>query len=385
MNDSRTVVVLGGGVGGVVTAMTLRKRLPRQHQVIIVDRESRHLFSPSLLWLMTGSRSESNITRPVRQLSRKGIEVIQDEIVEILPETRQVRLGSGQTLDADHLVVSLGAELDLDAVPGLAEVGHCFYTLSGATSLYAALTDFEGGRIIVLTAAPAYKCPAAPYEAAMLIKDFCGRRGVGAETQVDLYAAEPAPMGVTGPDVSAAVRQMVETEEIGYHAEHQVTHVDTGTNTVFFENGASAEFDLLAFVPPHRPPDVVSKTDLVDENGWVTVDRHTMETGHPDVYAIGDVTRIPLKVGKPLPMAGVFAERQAKVVARNIATAITGEGTSTRFDGHGECFIETGSGKAGFGSGNFYAEPSPQINLHPPSRRWHIGKVLFEKNWLRRF
>ena len=130
MNDSRTVVILGGGVGGVVTAMTLRKRLPSQHRVIIVDRESRHLFSPSLLWLMTGSRSESSITRPVEKLSRKGIEVIQEEIVEILPETKQVRLGSGKSLDADHLVVSLGAELDPDAVPGLAEVGHSFYTLS---------------------------------------------------------------------------------------------------------------------------------------------------------------------------------------------------------------------------------------------------------------
>lgn len=385
MNDSRTVTVLGGGVGGVVAAIALRKKLSSRHRVVIVERERQHLFSPSLLWLMTGSRSESDITRPVARLSRKGIEVVEDEIVKILPEARQVGLGSGQTLDADHLVISLGAELDLEAVPGLAEVGHCFYALSGAASLHDALVEFEGGRIIVLTAAPAYKCPAAPYEAAMLIKDFCRRRGVGAKTQIDLYAAEPAPMGVTGPDVSAAVRRMVEDNEIGYHPEHQVTYLDSGTNTVFFENGVSAGFDLLAYVPPHRPPDVVTKTDLVNEDGWVKVDRHTMETGHPGIYAIGDITRIPLKVGKPLPMAGVFAERQATVVARNIATAITGERTSTRFDGHGECFIETGSGKAGFGSGNFYAEPSPQIKLHPPSRRWHIGKVLFEKRWLRRF
>ncbi len=385
MNDARTVIVLGGGVGGVVSAMTLRKRLPRQHRVIIVDRESRHLFSPSLLWLMTGSRSESGITRPIEQLSGKGIEVIQDEIVEIRPGTRQIRLDSGQTLDANHLVISLGAELDLEAIPGLAEIGHCFYTLSGATNLFDALAEFEGGRIIVLTAAPAYKCPAAPYEAAMLIKDFCRRRGVGGETRVDLYAAEPVPMGVTGPEVSAAVQQMVEDKDIGYHPEHQVTYVDTGTNTVFFENFTNAGFDVLAYVPPHRPPEVVSATDLVNEDGWVPVDRHTMETRYPGVYAIGDVTRIPLSVGKPLPMAGVFAERQATVVAGNIATAITGEGTPTEFNGYGECFIETGSGKAGFGRGDFYAEPSPQIDLYQPSRRWHIGKVLLEKTWLRRF
>jgi len=385
MSESRTVTVLGGGVGGVVAAMALRKKLSNEHRVVVVERETQHLFSPSLLWLMTGSRSQSQVTRPVQRLSRKGIEVIHDEIVEISPEPRQVTLGSGQTLDSDYLVISLGADLDLEAIPGLAESGHCFYNLAGATSLYEALTAFRGGRIIVLTAAPAYKCPAAPYEAAMLIKDFCERRGIGSETQVDLYATEPGPMGVTGPDVSSAVRQMVEDKEIGYHSEHQVTHVDTGTSMVVFENGVSAGFDLLAYVPPHRPPDVVTKTDLVNEDGWVTVDRHTMETGHPGVYAIGDITRIPLAVGKPLPMAGVFAERQATVVARNIAASITGEGTSTTFDGHGECFIETGAGKAGFGSGNFYAEPSPQINLHPPSRRWHLGKVLFEKNWLRRF
>jgi sulfide:quinone oxidoreductase len=385
MNDSKTVVVLGGGVGGVVAAIALRKRLPSAHRVVVVDRSSSHLFSPSLLWLMTGSRSESKITRPMERLSRRGIEFIRDEIVEILPETRRVRLGEGQTLDADYLIISLGADLDLGAIPGLAKTGHCFYNLEGAESLRDALATFDGGRIVVLTAAPAYKCPAAPYEAAMLLKDFCKKRGIGGRTQVDLYAAEPGPMGVTGPEVSAAVRKMVEDSAIGYHPEHQISHVDAATRTIVFDNGTKVAFDLLAYVPPHRPPKVVSDTGLVDETGWVPVDRHTMETNHEGVYAVGDVTRIPLAVGKPLPMAGVFAERQATVVAENVATAITGEGSPATFNGHGECFIETGSGKAGFGRGNFYSEPSPQITLHQPSRRWHIGKVMFEKGWLRRF
>ena len=127
--------------------------------MILVDRESEHLFSPSLLWLMTGSRSQSSVTRPIQRLSRKGIEVVQDEIVEIRPEDRQVGLGSGKTIDGDYLVISLGAELDMGAIPGLADAGHCFYNLAGATSLYNALAEFRGGRIIVLTAAPAYKCP----------------------------------------------------------------------------------------------------------------------------------------------------------------------------------------------------------------------------------
>ncbi|MEX2133067.1 MAG: FAD/NAD(P)-binding oxidoreductase, partial [Acidimicrobiia bacterium] len=287
-------------------------------------------------------------------------------------------------LATDHLVVSLGAELAPETIPGLAESGHNFYTLAGAESFRDALTEFNGGRIVVLTAAPAYKCPAAPYEAAMLILDHCRRRGIGDVTQVELYAAEPGPMGVTGPEVSAQVRRMVEDQGITYHPEHQVTAIDASAKTIVFANGANAGFDLLAYVPPHRAPTVIREAGMVDDSGWVPVDRQTLQTRFQGVYAIGDVTGIPLKMGKPLPKAGVFAERQAKVVAHNIVRTITGIGEPAFFDGHGECFIETGAGKAGFGAGDFYAEPTPQITLHRPSRRWHLGKILFEKNWLRR-
>lgn len=114
----------------------------------------------------------------------------------------------------------------------------------------------------------------------------------------------------------------------------------------------------------------------------MSVDRHTLETRVPRVYALGDVVAIPLKLGKPLPKAGVFAHGEAEIVAKNIAHAITGAGAGQRFAGQGECFIETGDGKAGFGGGNFYAEPTPAITLHPPSWRWHLSKVLFEKSWL---
>jgi sulfide:quinone oxidoreductase len=117
----------------------------------------------------------------------------------------------------------------------------------------------------------------------------------------------------------------------------------------------------------------------------MSVDRHTMETQYPGVYALGDVVGIPLALGKPLPKAGVFAHGEAEVVAQNIAHSITGKAEPARFDGHGECFIEAGDGKAGFGRGNFYAEPLPQVKLHNVGRRWHAAKVLFEKDWLRKW
>lgn len=393
MSDAKTIVILGGGVGGVVTATSLRKMLSDQHRVVLVDRERDHLFAPSLLWLMTGQRTSSKIRRPLHGLARKGIEVTRGEIKKIEPEARRVRVvdrssghdrGSCRDFDADYLVVSLGAELAPEIIPGLTEAGHNFYALSGAESMRDALESFDGGRIVVLTATAAYKCPAAPYEAAMLINDYCRKRGIGDKTQVDLYAAEPGPMLVTGPEGSAGVRRMVEDNGVTYHPECQVVEVDAHARRITFDNGATAGFDLLAYVPPHRAPRVVREAGLIDDSGWIPVDRYTLDTRFPGVYAIGDVTGIPLKMGKPLPMAGVFAERQAKVVARNIASSITGRGEPALFDGRGECFIETGGGKAGYGGGDFYAEPTPQITFRKVGRRWHIGKVLFEKNWFRK-
>ena len=152
-------------------------------------------------------------------------------------------------------------------------------------------------------------------------------------------------MGVAGPEASAAVRAMVEGKGISYRPDHQISR----------------------------------GSGLVDDSGWVAADRHTLATRFPDVYAVGDVTLIPLAMGKPLPRAGVFAHAQAEVVARNIAASVAGKSQAARFDGHGACFVETGDGRAGFGSGDFYAEPKPAVRMRRPAWYWHAGKVLFEK------
>ena len=384
MSEAKTTLVLGGGVGGIVTAVELRKKLAREHRIVLVDRERDHLFQPSLLWLMTGVRKAAKIARPLDRLKKKGIEVVCGEIQRIDPATRTVTV-DGEAMTGDYLVISLGAELAPEAVPGLAEAGHDLYTLAGAEGLRDALREFRAGRLVVLTAAPGYKCPAAPYEAAMLLEYDCRKRKIRDDVEIDLYAAEPGPMGVAGPEITAAVRGMVEGKGVGYHPSHQVTSVDPEGRTLTFANGAVVPFDLLAYVPPHLAPRVVRQAGLVAESGWIPVDRHTLQTEHEDVFAIGDITGIPLALGKPLPMAGVFAHGQGEVVANNIAVAITGKGEPARFDGHGECFIETGDGKAGFGKGDFYAEPTPQVAMHPPGRRWHAGKVAFEKGWLWRW
>jgi Uncharacterized NAD(FAD)-dependent dehydrogenases len=382
--NSQTILVLGGGIGGVVTAVELRKRLNDRHRVVLIEREARHLFQPSLLWLMVGRRTAEQISRPLDRLRRRGIDVVRGEIESIDPANRSVTV-SGRDLRGDALVVALGAELAPDAIDGLAVSGHNFYTLAGAESLFHAASRLREGRVIVMTAAPAYKCPAAPYEAAMLLDDFFQRRKVPGAVHIDVYAAEPAPMGVAGSHVSAAVSGMLESKRIGYHPSHQVTSVLGSERRIGFANGANADFNLLAFVPPHRSPRVVRESALASEQGWIPVDRTTLQTSFAGVWAIGDVTSIPLKLGKPLPKAGVFAHRQAEIVALNLAHAIDGKGRPVSFDGHGECFIETGHMRAGFGSGDFYAEPVPAIAVHQPSIARHLAKVMLEKHWLRRW
>jgi sulfide:quinone oxidoreductase len=381
----RTALVLGAGLGGLVAAENLRKRLPRSDRVIAVDRAAEHFFPPSLLWLLTGEREPAEFTRPLARLARRGVEFRHELVTRIDPARRSVDCG-GQTLAADALIVALGAEYAPETIPGLEAGGHNLYTLEGAAAARDALREFTGGRIVLLTAAPAYKCPAAPYEAALLVDDFLRRSGYRGQATLDFFAAEPQPMVVAGPEAGAAVRGLLDARGIAYHPQHQLGAVDAVSKRLTFADGLTAPFDLLLYVPPHRAPAVVREAGLTNEAGWIPVDRHTLQTKFDGVYAIGDITTIPLKMGRPLPKAGVFAHGQAETVAANIAQAWTGKGQPRRFDGYGLCFIEAGGGRAGIGKGDFYAEPTPQVEMRQPSLLWHAGKILYEKYWLyRRF
>lgn len=379
---AETVVVLGGGVGGVAAANRLRRRLDRRHRVVLVNREPDFTFAASYLWVMSGTRRPSQVTRPLQVLKRRGIEVIVGDIESIDPATRTVTVG-GTQITADHMVVSLGADYAADTIPGLQQAGETFATLDGAQRLTPAIKAVTRGRVLVVTAAPLYRCPAAPYEAALLIDAMLRRKGVRGNVDIALHSAEPGPMGVAGANVSAAVIAVLADRGIDYHPSHQITAAEPGRAD--FADGQSETFDMLVYMPPIRPPAVIASSPLAGATGWIDADRQTLATALPGVYAIGDNTQIPLGIGKPLPRAGVFAHAQALVVADNIAATIEGRPATSTFDGHGGCFIETGFGKAGYGSGNFYAEPSPSVNIRPPSRRRHLGKVAFEYNVMKRW
>ncbi len=379
-----TVVILGGGVGGLVAANTLRRRLDRSHRIVLLDRRAQHVFAPSFLWMMLGWREPHQISRDLERLERKGIEVASEEIREIDPKWRRVRT-ERREFYGDYLIISLGAEGWLGGVPGLAESGYNLYELDGTLRLRDALTKFRDGRVAVLIAALPFKCPAAPYEAAMLIEASLRRRGLRERAQVDVYTPESLPMPVAGKEVGEAIKGMVEVKGIGFHAQHKLTAVEPERRELAFENGARRGYDLLVITPPHRCPSVVREAGLVHEAGWVPVHPGTLQTEYERVFAIGDVTAIKLPVGLMLPKAGVFAHAQAEAVSHNIAAEIGGRGTRRLFDGTGSCFVEMGDGVAAYGGGKFYAEPAPAVTLRQPSWLWHWAKVGFEKWWLRRW
>ena len=377
----RTVLVLGGGVGGLVTANELRRRLDPADRVVVVERERRHLFQPSLLWLMVGRRRRDQIERPHRELLAPGVELVEADVRSIDPVARRVETTAG-VLAGDALVIALGAEPDRDAVPGYREAALDFFSPEGASACAGALDTFAGGRVVIVVAALPYKCPAAPHEAALLLEDELRRRGIRERCEIDVYSPEPAPMPVAGPAMGAAVIGLLEARRIRFHPGNRVERFEAASREVVLGDGSRVGYDLLAGVPPHRAPAPVRESPLAGAAGWIPVDRATLETGHERVHAISDVTTITLANGKPLPRAGVFADGQGLVVARRIAATLAGRQAADTFDGVGYCWVETGAGRAAFAVGEFFAEPDPTLALRAPGRSWHAGKVLFERSWV---
>ena len=375
-----TTIILGGGVGGLTAANELRRLSGPEHRVVLIERQAEFLFAPSLLWAMVGARRTDRLARPLGDLLRPGVELVQGTVGRIDPE-RKLVVADGRELPYDALVVALGAALAPEALPGYVGAAHDFFEPAGAASFWAALQAFEGGRIVVAVAALPYKCPAAPYEAALLIEDALRRRHVRQRAEVMLVTPEPQPMPVAGPALGAAVTSLLEARGIVFHRNRPLAAIDPAGRELVFADGTRERFDLLAAVPPHRPPEAVRASSLANESGWIPVDSGTLRARADDAYAIGDVAAVALANGKLLPKAGVFAHAEALVVARRIAAERDGSAAPV-FDGLGYCWVETGGGRAAFAAGDFYAEPSPRIDLRAPGAAWHLGKVLFERTWL---
>lgn len=386
----KTVCILGGGIGGVIAANLLAKSVGSKARVVLIDKNPDHVFAPSFLWVLTGQRSPKQIKRSLERLRKKGVDFINAEVEKILPEQNKVQAG-GQEIDYDYLVVALGAVSNMSAVEGLNEAAINLYSLDGIIKLKQELESFAGGEIVILIPSKPYKCPAAPYETALLLDAVFRKRNMRDKVNISIYTFEPAPMGAAGPKVGQAVIDLIERHNINYQRQVTIKNISPAKKEVIFENGSGKTADLLITIPPHKAPNLLKEASLTNEAGWVPVDRESLKTKYENIFAIGDVAAVKLegkyKPDKPLmlPKAGVFAHNEAEVVAKNIASLIKKDNKQVKFDGHGSCFLEVGDGTAAFAEGNFFAVPHPEVSMKGPSRLYHQEKVLYEKYWFIRW
>jgi sulfide:quinone oxidoreductase len=368
----RRVLILGGGFGGIAAALRLRQRLAPEDEIVLVDRRPYFMVGFRKTWALIGASTLDAGQRPLAALERKGIQIIQGAISAIDPAARAAEV-DGRRIEADALVVALGAALAPERIPGLQAHGLNSYDPQAIPDAAEALRGFQGGRVVVGIFGVPYKCPPAPYELALLVREFFDARGVNAE--VEVFTPQPMALPVLGPAGSAVLEGRLADRRITFLPNHQATAVEAGE--VVFANGRRP-YDLLIGVPPHRCPDVVVQSGLTDGGEWVRADARTLETRFPGVYAVGDVTEVLMSNGKPLPKAGVFAEAMGEVVAERIAATFAGETPRAVFAGEGGCYLEVGNGEAMMVRGRFLAEHGPDATLTAPSRAYLEEKRTFE-------
>jgi sulfide:quinone oxidoreductase len=385
---SKTVVVLGAGVGGLTVASRLREQLPERDRILLVDRSFDGTLGLSLLWVMRGWRVPEDVRVRPTPAALPGVEMVTATVTSIEPQQRRVGTEAGE-LRYDALVIALGADLEPSGVPGLAEAFEAgqaeqFYTVQGAQSLHHRLLDLREGRLAVLIAGLPFKCPAAPFEAALLAADLLRETGCREHVRIDAITPDPLPMPVAGPAVGQALVGMLGQYDIGFLPQRAVERVEGENRRLLFTDGSWEDYDLLAVVPPHRPPGAVVRAGL-GASGWIPVDARTLASGHEGVWAIGDVTLLTLPNGKPLPKASVFAEGEAEVVAYGVARHLGYDTPEPWYAGYGSCYIELGEHVAAKGEGNFLEPPAPAVTLHEPSSHFHQEKVDQETDWLKRW
>lgn len=380
--SASTTLILGGGFGGISAANALRRLLPPEHEIAVVDQTSHFYVGAGKTWVALGERTYEQISRPRAELLVPGVRFVQTRVAALELAERRVVTEQG-ALSFDQLVIALGADLNPAAVSGLAAAAHTFYTVEGAERLRPVLEQFSGGDLVILIPKAPFKCPPAPYEAAMLLHAAFTARGLAGKARIAVCTVEPAPMPTAGPEIGQYIRSELAQRGIDYQPQKKTVRVDGAARRVVFEDGSEAGYDLLVAIPPHEAPKVVRDAQLTNASGWIPVDPQTLQvkTVAGEVYAVGDVTVVPLPgrykpdVALSLPKAGVFAEAQGRVVAHQIAAKLLGAVPKETFDGAGYCYLETGGGRAVKADGSFFELPHPVMRKQPPDEAQFRDKL----------
>lgn len=374
------IVILGGGFGGLATATELRENLTQDTRITIVDRKDWFMMDLVKLWIMTGSREFETSKRSLENVTKKGIEFINEQVLKIDPQNKIVRT-SYRSLHYDYLVIALGVELASEQIPGLLENGLVLYELQDIPKIRESVRNMKSGKIAMAIMGLPYKCPPAPYEAALLLRSILDETGSSDAVQIDFYSPTPITLPAGGPQVSEDILQILKSKKIEFHGNHKTVSVEP--SKIKFESG-DADFDLLIAVPPHKVPAVVVDCGFAQPGKFVEVNRDC-KTKFENVYAIGDVNQIMVTEKIAVPKAGIFAEGEGVTVARNIISQIKKEIGNAVFDGKGGCFLETGTKTAGYLQVDMFASPAPITQLQTPSLDYFEEKEKFEKDRLQKW
>jgi sulfide:quinone oxidoreductase len=364
------VVVLGAGFGGLELSTLLSEGLGEKIEVVLVDQADSFVFGFSKLDVMFGRLTSSDVQHFYRDIVKPGVRFLQTTVRSIDPNTKRV-VTDAETLEADILVVALGADYDFGATPGLTEGGNEFYSVTGAFALREVLERFEGGRAIVGVTGKSFKCPPAPCETAFMLHDLlvAGGRRNASEITVVIPFGTPIP---PSPETSAAILTAFAERGITFVNDNLVQSLDPGRRVAALSDGREMPFDLFLGIPVHRVPQVVVDSGLASHPyDWVPVHKPTLQTRFPDVYAVGDVN------GVGTPKAGVFAEGSARVVAESILARIRGGTPPEAYKGQGSCYIEFGHGEVGRVDVDFLGGTKQTGTFRAPSETFKAEKKQF--------
>ena len=373
------ITILGGGVGGTLTANLLAKRLRRQLKageatITVVDQTGRHTYQPGFMYIAMGGERAERLQRPERGLLDPRITLVVGEVERVDESSQLVRLIGGERVAYDHLVLAPGSRIVPEAIEHFETEAHHFYTAEAALRLRHALDAFTGGRIVVGIAGMPYKCPPAPLEVAFLIEAELRQRGL--REQAELHFCSPIGRAFTIESVSEMATPILERKGIELHTFFNVEAIDPERKVVQSLEGEELPYELLILVPPHRGAQFLIDSGLAPApGGWLPTDRHTLQVGgRPNVFALGDATDLPLS------KAGSTAHFEAPVVTERIVAAVEGRETAGKhadYQGKVMCFFEIGDGKGTLLQFDYDHPPKPP----KPNQLFHLGKIVFNKTY----
>jgi len=379
------IVILGGGTGGTLTANRLRRLYsPDEAEITVVDQDDRHVYQPGLLFVPFGLTHSEDIVRPRERQLHHGVGFVESGIDHVNIQANQVHLTSGATLTYDALVVATGARLIPDETEGLTGPGwmermFTFYTPEGAAALGAALATFDRGRLVVNVVDMPIKCPVAPLEFCFLADWYFTERGI--RDQVQITYATPLDAAFTKPIAAGQLGGMLAERGIELTTEFNTGEVDGVGGRLVGYDGREVPFDLAVVIPLHGGATYVGRSPgLGDELDFVPTDEHTLQAkAAPNIFVIGDAANVPAS------KAGSVTHFEGETLVGNIGRFLAGEPLEAGFDGHANCFIETGFHKALLIDFNYDTEPLPGhypgpvgLPLLKESRLNHLGKLLFQ-------